>query len=297
MEKELTADIAADEVLTDEIEDDVTNVAEPEAEEVNTEEAAQDGEQEPELATEQETEPGGLVVTIGEEEDEDENASQPFRDMRQELRETKRKLKELEAAQATAPQEVGEEPQLADFDYDAGKYKTALLDWNTRKQKAEADAKAKEEEGQKLASQFQEKLSGYKAKAKELPVKDFDEVEELVRESLPEVTQNIIVDCAEKPELMVYALGKNPKIMADLPKGGTFRDAVAAAYALGKMEAGLKVTGMKNKPKPEGRVTGGARLPKTGDQKLEELEAEAARTGNRTKVLAHKRSLKQAKGK
>lgn len=296
MDKELTADTAADDVLADEIVEEVAEEAsDAEVEQVDTEEAEQDGKREPELAAEQEADPGGLVVTLGEEEDEDENTSQPFRDMRQELRETKRKLKELETAQATAPQEIGEEPQLADFDYDAGKYKDALLDWNSRKQKVEADAKAKEEEGQKLATQFQEKLSGYRSKAKELPVKDFDAVEELVRETLPEVTQNIIVDCAEKPELMVYALGKNPKIMADLPKGGTFRDAVSAAYALGKMEAGLKVTGMKNKPKPEGRVTGGARLPKTGDQQLEELRAEASKTGNFSKVHAYKARLKAQK--
>lgn len=294
MNKELMADDATDEVVTES--DEIEEVEAPEIEDENTTEDGADDEQEtPELAAEQEAETGGLVVSLGEEEDEDDQ-SQPFRDMRQELREAKRELKELKASkQVETMQEVGEKPTLQDFDFDADKFEAALLDWNGRRQEAETKAKAEQEAVEKMASEYQENLASYKSRAKALPVKDFDEVEEVVREALPESVQSIIIDNAADPALMVYAMGKNPSVMADLPKGQSVRDIAKAAFALGAMEKGMKVTGMKPKPKPEGRVSGGVKPVTSGQKHLEKLRDEAAKTGDMTKVIAYKRKLAREK--
>ena len=281
-------DVAEDEVLVEEPE-----VEETESEAVEVDEAANDEQEEPELADEPEADDSSILVTLDDEEDEDD-ASQPFRELRQQNRELTKRLKELESGKdAEAVVDVGEKPKLSDFDYDSDKFSEALLSWNERKREADAKAQAEREAGEQLAAEYQERLAGYRSAAKSLGVKDFDAAEEVVKETLPEVVQSIIVDNAKRPELVTYALGKNPDLMKDLPKGGSFRDAAKAAYMLGQIEANLKVTGMKKKPKPEGRIATGAKSLATGERQLEKLREEAAKTGDYTKVNAYRRKARE----
>ena len=66
------------------------------------------------------------------------------------------------------------------------------------------------------------------------------------------------------------------------------------AFAVANLEAQLKVTPRKTKPEPERVISGASRsLSATTDSHLARLEAEADKTGDRSKIVSYKRQLKQ----
>ena len=103
--------------------------------------------------------------------------------------------------------------------------------------------------------------------------------------------QGIIVQGADNPALVVYALGKNPKKAKEL---ASITDPVKFAIAVGKLETQLKVTNRKAPPPPEKTLQGTG--PKSGavDSTLERLRADAEKTGDYTKVLQYKRQKREA---
>lgn len=274
----------------EEIADEIIEDAEDEQPEAD--DLIEDGEDEAEA--DDETEEGGeelpedvLVVDFAEEEEPDER-NNPVRDLRRKLRETERELKELKAKSETPAAQLGEKPTLEGFDYDAEAYEKALLDWNERKKQVDAERAKAEEARAEREKAFNERLETYRENAKALPVKDYADIEDSLAEVLSPQQLGVIIANAQRPELLVYALGKNEKMAADL---GKETDLVAFAFKLAQMESKMSVTG-KIKPKPESRVSGGTGAPMTGDKKLKQLEEEARRTGDRSKVIAHKRAMK-----
>jgi hypothetical protein len=242
-----------------------------------------------------------VVVSIGEEApppEESEPAPEWVRELRKSHREAQRKIREyeskLQALQATEnkPVTAGAKPKLEDFDYDSDRYETALEQWYDRKrQAAEAEAKAKAAE-EEQAKSWQAKLEAYgKAKA-DLKVRDYDEAEELAQQVFSTVQQSVILQGADNPALVVYALGKNPKKAKEL---ASLTDPVKFAFAVAKLEKELKVTPRKPVAAPEKPVNGDG--PKSGavDSQLERLRAEAEKTGNYSKVFAYKQQQKRNK--
>ena len=142
-----------------------------------------------------------------------------------------------------------------------------------------------------LREQYGQKLQGYQSKKASLGAKDFDEAEEVVLEGLSVQQQSVIIANSEKPELVVYALGKNPKVMERL---ASKKDLISFAFELAKLENNLKVTGTA-KPKPEKRIKGAKGAALTSDKKLAQLEAEAERTGDMTKLIRYKKELRNRK--
>ena len=116
-------------------------------------------------------------------------------------------------------------------------------------------------------------------------VDDFDGAEHVVQSTLSQLQQNMIVHAVDKPELVIYALGSNPAKAKEL---AAIKDPVRFAVAIGKLETQLKVQPRKQPPAPERHVRGTAGGA-TIDNTLERLEAEADRTGDRSKVIAYKR--------
>jgi len=274
--------------------------------EEQTEEQQTEGEQEQQTADEgeqqtKESTVEEVVVTIGEEspppEEDEKQAPEWVRELRKNHRELvreNRELKEKVAATTTTetkPVTVGAKPELDDFNYDTEKFEHEVVAWYDRKR--EADAKAAEVEAAQKEQQkaWQAKLDGYgKAKA-ELKVKDFEDAEATVFESLNITQQGIIVQGAENSALVIYALGKNPKKVKEL---ASITDPVKFAFAVAKLETQLKVTNRKAAPPPEKTVSGSA--PKSGsvDSTLDRLRAEAEKTGDYTKVTAYKRQQRKA---
>ena len=270
------------------------SVATTEPEEILTQpEAAQ---AEPEQQTEDSVEE--VVITIkGEspppEEEEKQapewvkNLRKSYRELQREKRELEEKLKMVLPATETNPVVLGRKPTLEACDYDSDKFENELSGWFERKRQSE-EAEAKQRTRQQSEQDaWQKKLEGYNQSKTGLKVSDFTEAEETVLENLSVTQQGIILQGAQNPAVMVYALGKNPKKAKELAE---ITDPVAFAFAVAKLETQLSVT-RKQLPPPEKRIVSNGN-PGTSSVQLDRLRDEAARTGDFTKVIAFKKQLK-----
>jgi desulfoferrodoxin (superoxide reductase-like protein) len=244
-----------------------------------------------------------VIVSIGEEApppEEQTHAPEWVRELRKTNRELQRQNRELQgklqstAQTETKPVVLGKKPSLEEHDYDADKFEAALANWFDRKRQAD-EAQAKQEaEVMNQQKAWQAKLDGYgKAKA-ELRVKDFEDAEAVAQELFNITQQGVVLQGADNPALVIYALGKNPKKAKEL---SDIKDPVKFAFAVAKLEKELKVTNRKAAPPPERIVSGTGRVSGAVDSTLERLREEAARTGNLTKVIQYKAQKRAASSK
>jgi desulfoferrodoxin (superoxide reductase-like protein) len=244
-----------------------------------------------------------VIVSIGEEApppEEQTHAPEWVRELRKTNRELQRQNRELQgklqstAQTETKPVVLGKKPSLEEHDYDADKFEAALADWFERKRQAD-EANAKQEaEVMNQQKAWQAKLDGYgKAKA-ELRVKDFEDAEAVAQELFNITQQGVVLQGADNPALVIYALGKNPKKAKEL---SDIKDPVKFAFAVAKLEKELKVTNRKAAPPPERVVSGTGRVSGAVDSTLERLREEAARTGNMTKVIQYRAQKRAASSK
>jgi len=259
---------------------------------------AEVGEQ-PESTAEEATD-GELVISVGDEEipTEDEEVSKApewVRQLRKEHRELKRRNKELEAKlQATMQPDpvvsLPPKPKLEDFDYDPEKFEAKLEEWYMIKKQYDEQQEAMRRAQEEIQKAWQERLDAYNRAKSELKVRDYEDAESFVQEHLNVTQQGIIVQGLDNPALVVYALGKNPKKLAEL---ASIKDPVRFAVAVAKLETQLKVSTRKPPPPPPKITSGGAPVSGSVDSTLERLRAEAERTGDYTKVIQYKRSKRQ----
>ena len=239
-----------------------------------------------------------VIVSIGEDApppDEQAHAPGWVKELRKANREKEKRIRELEAklTQTTEkkPVALGAKPKLEDFDYDADKFESALTDWFERKRQADTEANKLQQAEQAQKQTWQEKLEGYgKAKAG-LKVRDFEDAEAVAQELFNITQQGVVLQGADNPALVIYALGKNPKKAAELAK---IEDPVKFAFAVAKLEKELKVTNRKAAPAPERMISSTGRVSGAVDSTLERLREEAARTGNMTKVIQYKAQKRAA---
>ena len=238
-----------------------------------------------------------VIVSIGEEApptEEQTHAPEWVRELRKSHRELQRQNRELQAKLQVQPTEtkpvsIGVKPKLEDHDYDADKYEEALTGWFERKRQADEVNARQQAEVMNQQKAWQAKLDGYgKAKA-ELRVKDYEDAEAVAQEVFSITQQGVMLQGADNPALVVYALGKNPKKAKELAE---IKDPVKFAFAVAKLEKELKVTNRKAAPAPERIVSGTGRSSGAVDSTLERLREEAARTGDASKVYAYKRQKK-----
>jgi len=241
-----------------------------------------------------------VIVSIGEEAsppEEQTHAPEWVRELRKTNRELQRQNRELQgklqstAQTETKPVMLGKKPSLEDHDYDAEKFEVALTDWFERKRQADDVNARHEAEVMNQQKAWQSKLDGYgKAKA-ELRVKDFEDAEAVAQELFNVTQQGVVLQGADNPALVIYALGKNPKKAKEL---SDIKDPVKFAFAVAKLEKELKVTNRKAAPPPERIVSGTGRVSGAVDSTLERLRAEAEKTGNMTKVIQYKAQKRSA---
>lgn len=245
--------------------------------------------------TEGDAEKEVLTVQIGDEEPEVvEETPEWVKEVRRQNREQAKRIKELESKlsekEVPADDDPGPEPKEEDYDFDSRAYADAMVKWHEKKRAAEA---RKEQEKAKQAEadrRWQAKLERLQERKKELGAPDIEEVEEAVRETLSITQQGIIVQGAKDPAVLFYALGKNPKKMAELAK---IDDAVEFAGEVFRMEAQLKVGKRSSTPPPEKGISGRAGTGAAVDNTLERLREKAAKTGDMSEVIAYKRKLKE----
>lgn len=245
-------------------------------------------------AEQHEEESDEVVVSIGEEAppaEEEQRAPEWVRELRKANREKERRIRELEAKlQTTAqtenkPVALGPKPKLEEFDYDADRFEQALDAWHERKRQHDLETERVRQAEQTQQQAWQAKLEGYSKAKAELKVRDYEDAEAIAQEVFNVTQQGVILQGADNPALVIYALGKNPKKAAELAKN---TDPVKFAFAVAKLEKELKVTNRRAAPAPERIVQGTGRVSGAVDSTLERLREEAARTGNMTKVIQYK---------
>ena len=241
-----------------------------------------------------------VVVSIGEEpppQEEQAQAPEWVRELRKKNREDQRRIRELEEQLKTTkeaeikPASLGKKPTLDDYDYDAERFEQELTAWHERKRQHDtAAAKAREAE-ETAQTAWKKKLETYGVAKTELKVKDFDDAEAALQDHMSVTQQGIVIQGAENPALLVYALGKNSKKAKEL---ALITDPVKFAFAVAKLETQLKVTNRRAPPPPEKTVQGTGGTSGSVDSTLDRLRAEAEKTGDYTKVTAYKRQKRAA---
>jgi hypothetical protein len=240
-----------------------------------------------------------IVVSIDGEEpppQEEQAAPEWVRELRREHRELKKRNRELESRvnqsiETNPVVNLGPKPNLEALDYDTEKYEQSLADWYERKKLVDEQQSQVRRAEEEQRQAWNAKLEGYVEAKTKLKVRDYDDAEEVAQQMFNVVQQGVVIQGAENPALVIYALGKNPKKAKEL---AAIDDPVKFAFAVAKLESNLKIGNRKAATQPERTVS--ATAPSSGavDSTLERLREEAARTGNMDKVMAYKRAQKRA---
>lgn len=267
---------------------------EPETDDVLelTEEAQSDQPAE-EQGDQQDNQPDAEELVIGFD-GEDPDADKPddssvIRQLREENRKAKARLRELEQARAAPAVQVGPKPTLESCDFDEEKFEEALDAWKDDKRKADEHQQTAQQQQKAQQEEWDAAADRYQGLKATLAAPDFDDAEIAVQEALGPVSAAIAM-VAEDPAKVVYALGKSPAKLAELAK--LKNNPLKLAAAVARMEGQIKVT-RRSAPKPDTPVRGSGGLPGGTDKQLERLEREAATSGDRSKLIAYKAELKK----
>lgn len=208
-----------------------------------------------------------------------------IRDRDRRLAAKERELAELRAANVPKPVEVGPRPQLADFDYDEDRYSEAVDAWSDRKVKAalsDRDAAAPDEA---MQEDFRRRVDRFQEDVANLPYGDAKAMVEAAVAAMPASLQAAVVQVADDPARLVYALGKYPdKLRALIEQPNQARMMGDIARLEGQMKTGTR----KPTAQPQAQRRGDA-MPRGGDKELARLQKEADRTGNRTALVRYKK--------
>lgn len=240
-----------------------------------------------------------LVVTIGDEQPAAQRTPAPqwARDLRKKERESARRIRDLEAqlqqagvTPAAKGGTLGPRPTMEAHNFDTAEYDKAVDAWHERKkeiERAEREAEASKTEDQK---QWDQRLGSHKERAGKLKVSNYQDAEETVFAALDQTQQGCLIQVSDRSELIVVALDRNP---AKLQSLAAIKDPARFIYEIAKLETQLKTTTRRPATAPETRVTRGtAGKPTTVQAGLEKLRAEAAKTGDYSKVHAYKREAR-----
>lgn len=217
------------------------------------------------------------------------------KDLRRITRKQEERIRELESllGQTTSPTAQTVElkkPTLESCEYDEERFEQELDSYHDRKRQIESEKSRKAEEEKRVAEEWAAKLTDLEAKKSQLKVNDYDECEFICQQSLTPTQQGIIVEGADNAAHVFYILGKYPD---ELKKLSGIQNPVKFAYEVARLESRKKVNSIKRSaPAPE-RAFVGTSTPKNYNSQLEQLRDEAMRTGNWSKVLELKKTLRK----
>jgi hypothetical protein len=270
----------------------------PEIEEVEQPEVETPVEEEAQTAEDE----GEEEVSIGFEDEPEEESDSPDdsptikrirernREVNKRNRELERELAELRAGSVQAKPALGPKPTLESCDWDEEKFEAALDTWKSEQAEAQAQTERAEEGKRKVLESYNRDLEAYKTRQRSLGVADYEEAEAVVVGALNLEQQAVALQAANDPAALVYALSKSPAKLSELAK---IDNPWKLAAAIARMEGSVKVVTRKKAPNIDRPVKGSASMQSlTQDEQLAKLEKEADATGDRTKLIAYKRSLK-----
>ena len=229
-----------------------------------------------------------------------------IKQLRQRERDLARENAELKRGAAPkTPPDPGKKPDLwEDCEGDPERYDREYDAWKDRKRAVEDFGRRQSEAQDARNHAFERTVATYRGKAAQLGVPDFANVETVVNSALPELLRNAVLQYADDPAKVVYALGKHPARLNALiaegdPEAGG--DPIKFIIGIRDLERNLKVVNRRKPPEPEAETIQRGSAPLSGgmtqasyDKKLVELEKKASSTGQRNEILAFKR---QHKGK
>lgn len=232
------------------------------------------------------------VVSIGDDvppAEEDSSVIKHMRQVHKDVKTENRELKEKLAAAINTDESVvlGSKPTLENCEYDTGKFEAELDQWHSKKETI-SKAKAQMDQVKKQENvEWQKKVDVYNEKKAGLNVPDYEEAEKSVHVTFSDTQQGLIIQGADNPALVVYALGKNP---ARAEKLAAIKDPVKFVAAMSRLETKMKITKRHAETKPEEVIMGSGPII-SGDSTLEALRKEADKTGDYTKVIEYKRKI------
>lgn len=210
--------------------------------------------------------------------------------LRTQLREEQRARKEAESRAPSQQIVVGEKPTMEACDWDADRYEGELEAYHARKAQAQAQETEQQAAQRKAQEEWNRDHQRYQAERLTLmqQAPQAEEAEAVATSSLSEVQQAVIVRVANKPAALLAALGRYPDKLSTIAQ---ITDPLKLAAAVARLEGGLRVMPRRRNSEPEQIASGSAPMARSSDKELERLEREAARTNDRSKVVAYKASL------
>lgn len=245
----------------------------------SVEEVETDGEQTEEQTDEYSLRVGDEEISLTEEDDDHvdgQPAPQWVKDLRKnnrekdkELRELRRQLEQVQSRPTEQqPQQqvdvIPPKPTLESCEYDEEAYEAALTDWHEKKGRAEQSKQQQQRQQQEYQQRFQQRVEAHKQRAAKLPVKDYQEMEEIVRAEVPDLHKEILIHCADEgSELIAYGLGKSQQLRQRV---AAETDPIRAAFLLGQISKQVSLAPKPKKAiKPEPEVRGGGADAKQDD--------------------------------
>jgi len=248
-------------------------------------------EQEPDDQPEDQEE---ALIGFADEEGADEEETPVIKRLREQNRELAKKLRQRNAPQnddADPEPVVPSRPSLADHDYDPDRYEAAMVAYDQAKDDHREWERREDTRKSARNQQQDERARKVEQQKTALGVRDFDARAGEVKDRLSDAQLAILIEGADNPAQLIYALGRSPTRLEMLAG----EDNMAKfAVMLGRLEKDIKVSKKAPPPPESGRVRGATASVSMGDKELERLEKEAERTGDRSKIIAYNRSKRQA---
>lgn len=213
--------------------------------------------------------------------------------LRQTIKEQRAKMREqglnppTVQQQAAAPLELPPYPKMEDdgIDYDPEIFQQKVKEWYETEGRVKAQRAQQEQAQSQLVSTFNERKAAYKDRVASLKIRGYEDAEEFVAGEISQEIQSALILHAEKPELVVLALARNPDLMKRA-KGIT--NPIDLGVLIGTVEAKAKAL-----PKGKSTVKGAPANPRGGGNgQIRDLDAEydkARNSGDYTRAIQLKR--------
>jgi hypothetical protein len=139
-----------------------------------------------------------------------------------------------------------------------------MTDWHEKKGRAEQVKQQQQRQQQEYQQRIQQRVDAHRQRAAKLPVRDYQEMEEVVRAEVPDLQKEILIHAADEgSELIAYALGKNQQLRQRV---AAETDPIRAAFLLGQISQQVKLAPKPKKAiRPEPEVRGGGADAKQDD--------------------------------
>lgn len=211
------------------------------------------------------------------------------------IKEKERELKELRRQSQQPVQQqavITQQPRMPkleddDIGFDEVVYQDRMNKWVEDNSKYQEQERTRTRQAQEFQERHQQKLTNYQERVKALKVPNYQAAEQLVLDDIPVNTQAMIIHSAEKPEMVVLALGRNAELRQQMAEA---TDPVAIGRLIGTIESKARIMPKaKNKTStvPEVKGSNGAAL-----NNLDKLLEKARTTGDYSEYRAAKRKAK-----